>query len=90
MLGEIQLHAAGGSELSTLLRMPKRLALLAYLAMPNPGTWHRRDVLLALFWPELDATRARTALRNALYVLRQQLGDEAIRTRGDEEISIDP
>lgn len=90
MLGEIQLHAADGSELSTLLRMPKRLALLAYLAMPNPGTWHRRDVLLALFWPELDATRARTALRNALYVLRQQLGDEAISTRGDEEISIDP
>lgn len=82
--------AENGADLDALLRQPKRLALLAYLATPSPGTWHRRDMLLALFWPELDTTRARTSLRNALYVLRQTLGDQVLRTRGDEEIAIDP
>lgn len=90
MLGEIRLLSADGAELDALLRQPKRLALLAYLASPNPGTWHRRDMLLALFWPDFNAGRARTSLRNALYVLRRTLGDQVIRARGDEEISVDP
>jgi Tol biopolymer transport system component/DNA-binding SARP family transcriptional activator len=90
LLGEIRLRASNGADVEALLRQPKRLALLAYLAAPSPGTWHRRDMLLALFWPDLDMAHARTSLRNALYVLRQTLGDQAIRTRGDEEISIDP
>jgi Tol biopolymer transport system component/DNA-binding SARP family transcriptional activator len=47
-------------------------------------------VLLALFWPELDTAHARTSLRNALHVLRRTLGDAILRTRGDEEVSIDP
>ncbi|MEA2762836.1 MAG: hypothetical protein QOD47_2120, partial [Gemmatimonadaceae bacterium] len=90
LLGEIRLQATDGAEVDTLLRQPKRLALLAYLVAPVPGTWHRRDTLLALFWPELDSAHARTSLRNGLYVLRQTLGDDVVRTRGDEEISIDP
>jgi Tol biopolymer transport system component/DNA-binding SARP family transcriptional activator len=90
LLGEIDLRGSDGRALEGLLRLPKRLALLAYLASPEPGTWHRRDMLLALFWPEADAPHARTALRNALHVLRQHLGDRVIRTRGDEEVSIDP
>lgn len=89
-LGEIRLTAENGADVDALLRQPKRLALLAYLASPAPGTWHRRDMLLALFWPELDTAHARTSLRNSLYVLRQTLGDEVIRNRGDEEISVDP
>jgi Tol biopolymer transport system component/DNA-binding SARP family transcriptional activator len=90
MLGQIQLRAATGEPVESLLRQPKRLALLAYLASPAPGTWHRRDMLLALFWPELDTAHARTSLRNALYTLRQTLGDEVLVTRGDEEISVHP
>lgn len=90
VLGEIRLRGEDGANLDALLRQPKRLALLAYLASPTPGTWHRRDMLLALFWPELDAAHGRTSLRNALYVLRQSLGDDVVRNRGDEEISIDP
>jgi len=92
MLGEIRLRtdSPDGAEVGALLGQPKRLALLAYLASPAPGTWHRRDMLLALFWPELDAAHARTALRNALYVLRRNLGDAIFRSRGDEEVSIDP
>jgi len=89
LLGEIAVLRPDGSTLDQLLRQPKRLALLAYLACPAPGTWHRRDTLLALFWPELDAAHARNSLRNALYVLRPLLGEEVLRTRGDEEVSID-
>jgi len=84
-LGSIRLTRTDGSELDEVLRQPKRLALLAYLSSPRPGVWHRRDVLLAAFWPGLDTAHARTALRNALYVLRQHLDDGVIRTRGDEE-----
>lgn len=89
MLGSIRLTRADGTELNEILRQPKRLALLAYLSSPRPGTWHRRDTLLAAFWPNLDAAHARTALRNSLYMLRQHLEEGAIRTRGDEEVSID-
>ncbi len=89
LLGDIRLTAANGEEIETLVRQPKRLALLAYLSAPEPGTWHRRDMLLALFWPDFDNAHARTSLRNALYVLRQALGEGVVKTRGDEEISID-
>jgi serine/threonine-protein kinase len=90
LLGEIRLRSSTGEDLDPILRQPKRLALLAYLAAPNPGTWHRRDLLLALFWPDLDAAHARTSLRSSLYVLRQTLGDEVLRSRGDEELSVNP
>jgi DNA-binding SARP family transcriptional activator len=90
LLGEIGLTDPAGTPLHQLLRQPKRLALLSYLASPAPGTWHRRDTLLGLFWPEQDTAHARTSLRNALYVLRQALGDSVLRTRGDEEVSINP
>jgi Tol biopolymer transport system component/DNA-binding SARP family transcriptional activator len=90
MLGAISLLSSDGADVDALLRQPKRLALLAYLSAPAPGTWHRRDMLIALFWPDLDTSHARTSLRNGLYVLRQTLGTEVLRTRGDEEISINP
>ena len=59
MLGEIRLTTADGTELDSLLRQPKRLALLAYLASPAPGVWHRRDAILALFWPRARYPPAR-------------------------------
>jgi len=90
LLGEIGLRGPDGQSLDRLLRQPKRMALLAYLAAPSPGVWHRRDTILGLFWPELSTPRARTSLRTAVYVLRQALGDETIRSRGDEELSVDP
>jgi serine/threonine-protein kinase len=90
VLGEVRLRGTDLGEVHALLRQPKRLALLAYLVTPLPGTWHRRETLLALFWPELDGVHARTSLRNALYVLRQILGDDVLRNRGDDEISVDP
>ena len=90
LLGGIELSGDDGKEVDALLRQPKRVALLAYLALPRPGIWHRRDSLLATFWPETEQVKARTALRSALYTLRRHLADGAIRTRGDDEVSLDP
>jgi serine/threonine-protein kinase len=85
-LGALDLRAANGREVSAVLRQPKRLALLAYLAVSAPRRFHRRDSLLALFWPELDQEHARAALRRAIYFLRNELGADVIAGRGDEEL----
>lgn len=90
LLGTVDVTEAGGGSRHDLLRLPKRVAVLAYLASPVPGTWHRRDALVGVFWPEHDQVRARNALRNAIYVLRQHLGDAAILSRGDEEVAVNP
>ncbi len=89
MLGTLNLTGAGGRELRVPLAQPRRLALLAYLAAATPPGFHRRDSLLAVFWPELDQAHARAALRQALHVLRNALGASVLATRGDEEIGLD-
>ncbi|MGN6393360.1 MAG: BTAD domain-containing putative transcriptional regulator [Gemmatimonadales bacterium] len=83
----MDLRDAGGRELRAVLQQPKRLALLAYLAVAAPRRFHRRDSLLALFWPDLDQEHARAALRRALYFLRSELGAEAVASRGDDEVA---
>jgi DNA-binding SARP family transcriptional activator/Tol biopolymer transport system component len=88
ILGSLRLSTSEGRELDPLLRQSKRVALLVYLAAAVPHGFHRRDTLLALFWPELDVARARSALNQALYVLRKGLGDQAIQTRGDGEVGL--
>lgn len=89
LLGSLALFREDGSPIRSLLAQPKRFALLAYLAAaPSPAV-HRRDTLLGLFWPELDAEHARQALRQALYGLRRSLGPGLIVGEGDELVSID-
>jgi len=89
MLGRLSLIGADGRDVRGLLGQPRRLALLAYLAAASPQGFHRRDTLLALFWPELDQEHARAALRQALHVVRDALGGDAVTSRGDEEIGLD-
>lgn len=68
---------------------PKRLALLAYLALAAPGGSHRRDTLLALFWPELDEEHGRLALRQALHALRRSLDSTAvIQSLADDRVAL--
>jgi len=74
--------------MAALARQAKRTALLAYLAAAVPRGLHRRDTLLALFWPESDTPHARAALNQALYVLRTELGDGAIVTDGDDQVGL--
>lgn len=88
-LGATDLQGVDGDSVKAVLAGPKRLALLAYLATARPHGFHRRDVLLALLWPEVDQDRGRATLRTTLYHLRQALGSSVIRTRGDDEVGID-
>jgi DNA-binding SARP family transcriptional activator/Flp pilus assembly protein TadD len=89
LLGRLSLTGADGREVRALLGQPRRLALLAYLAAASPQGFHRRDSLVALFWPELDQDHARAALRQALHVVRDALGADAVASRGDDEIGLD-
>jgi DNA-binding SARP family transcriptional activator len=88
VLGVVTLLGGDGRELRSVLAQSKRVALLAYLAAASPRRFHRRDSLLALFWPELDQEHARAALRQALHGLRRALGAAAIESRGDDEIGL--
>jgi len=88
-LGTSDLRGADGRELHSLLAQPKRIALLAYLCIAEPRGYHRRDTLLGLFWPDSDQEHARTSLRKSLHVLRHALGEDAIVSRGDEEVAVD-
>ena len=89
-LGPLVLRPSDGEELRAVLTQSKRLALLGYLAVTPPRTFHRRDTLLSLFWPELDQPHARAALRKAIYDLRRALGEGVLVGRGEEEVGLDP
>jgi len=86
MLGSVELRDSQGRELDAILRRPKLLALLGYLTIARPWGFQRRDTLVALLWPELDHAHARNALNQAVHALRQALGREALRARGEEEV----
>ena len=90
LLGPVDMRDGGGTELVAVVRQPKRLALLAFLALAPAGRWMRRDELLATFWPDLDNEHARASLRRALYFLRQEVGETVIVGRGNEELAIKP
>ncbi|MEJ2185363.1 MAG: BTAD domain-containing putative transcriptional regulator [Gemmatimonadota bacterium] len=73
-----------------VIAQPKRLALLAYLAVSRPGCRHYRDTLLALLWPDLDTGSARHALRQALYHLRKELGEGVVLGGNQPGVFVDP
>src|SRR5512135_3405817 len=90
LLGALDLTASDGRDLRPLLAQPKRLAVLAHVAARPAGEFVQRDTLLGLFWPELDQAAARRSLRQTLHVLRQHLGSDALATRGDDAVAVDP
>lgn len=61
----------------------RQLALLAVLALAR-GRGVTRDKLIALLWPESAVDRARRQLSDAVYIVRAALGDEVVRSAGDE------
>jgi len=89
LLGSAGLSGPDGSESDTLLRQTKRLGLLSYLLIAQPRGFHRRDKLVALFWPEAGQGQARQSLRQALHLVRSELGEALIRVRGDGEVAVD-
>ncbi|MBX7117879.1 MAG: hypothetical protein K1X31_02650, partial [Gemmatimonadaceae bacterium] len=81
-LGALDLRDADGRALRDLVAQPKRIALLVHLAVESARGPVTRDRLLALLWPESDESRARNALSQTLYHLRQALGADAIVGQG--------
>jgi DNA-binding SARP family transcriptional activator len=90
VLGRLELSDSAGRDRLAALSQPKRLALLFYLAVERPSRFHRRDTVVALFWPDLGRAEARSALRQAVYYLRHQLHAGVIATRGPEDLGLDP
>ncbi len=88
-LGALDLRHDNGTELGAVLAQPRRMALLAFLAVATPHGFHRRDRILPLFWPERDTDSARASLNRAVYFLRRALGDKTLLSRGDEELGLD-
>lgn len=69
----------GGEEYPQLLSQKRRCALLVYLGMEGEAT---RDALLNLLWPEKDPEKARHALSQTIYEIRQDCNAECLETRG--------
>jgi serine/threonine-protein kinase len=88
VLGDVEVRTDQAQGRSIAVTQPKRLALLLYLALAEPGGFHSRDQLMALLWPESDAESARHALRNALHALRSALGENALLRRGEGSVGV--
>ena len=72
------LYVAGdGRPVSGAAAQPRRLALLALLAVAG-DRGVTRDGLVAQLWPDTDEERGRRALTQALYALRRDLGSEDV------------
>lgn len=89
VLGRVTLLAPDGSEVPGAVAGDLRILLLAYLALGMPG-FCRRDTIMGTLWPEADASEARHRLRQLLYLLRHELGDDVLLTDGRGQVGLDP
>lgn len=70
-------------------RLRRAIALLALVASAAPKAV-ARDRLLAFLWPESDTERARNSLRQTLFALRRDLGEEIFSTETPAGLQLDP
>ena len=89
VMGSPDLLDDHGKRLHTVLVQPKRLGLLVFLALSRPASFHQRDELRAMFWPEQPEERARKSLNQALTFLRRSLGAAALPSRGADAVGVD-
>ncbi len=89
VLGPLDLRNTNGDVVRTVLAQPRRTAILAYLAAARPAGLHRRDALIATFWPESTERAARDLLNTNLSRLRTALGGDVIVVRGTGEVGLD-
>jgi DNA-binding SARP family transcriptional activator/TolB-like protein len=83
VLGDVGLrNDEDGAIVGSVLNQPRRLALLAFLAVESGSGGVQRDRLLGVFWPDLSQDHARQSLRTALHFLRRSLGSTAMEGHG--------
>jgi DNA-binding SARP family transcriptional activator len=87
----LALTTLGGASLASgadlLLAPGKPLALVTYLALA-PGRSATREFLLDLLWADLGRDRARHALRQTLWQLRQLLGESVLTGREELRLGV--
>ena len=69
-----------GREIPLPVQRRVRVALLVYLAIEREVT---REKLASVFWPDSEEEKARHALSQALYQLRQLIGEDWLIVAGD-------
>jgi DNA-binding SARP family transcriptional activator/tetratricopeptide (TPR) repeat protein len=87
--GRVELVDGNGVAVRSVLSQPKRIALLAFLAVEQGGS-ASRDHLVSLFWPDADPESGRHALSQALYFLRRSLGKRALPAQDADRVRIAP
>jgi adenylate cyclase len=87
LLGTASIEASDG-RVAGRASQGSRLALLALLVLAR-GRGISRDKLVAVLWPDATPDRARPQLSDALYVLRNALGEDVVRSVGDA-LALDP
>jgi DNA-binding SARP family transcriptional activator len=75
LLGGFEVRLQTGARV--VLPTHKYRALLAFLAVPA-GRAHPREKLVALLWDDLPRDRGRSALRQAIFAIRQALDGEGV------------
>lgn len=85
-LGRIETRQATTGELLDLAAQRKCFLLLVYLAIQQGPVQRAR--LTALFWPELDESRARGALRQLLFRIKQGVG-AVVQREGAHAVRVD-
>lgn len=86
-LGRLSLHE-DGPEGPTLIENSKSLAVVALLAA-MPERTASRGYIAGLLWPEMERSKARRSLRQALYYLSRRGGD-GIVDADDAEVRLEP
>src|SRR5262245_413971 len=82
LFGGVSLESNGASMSGPAVQR-HRLAMLALLAVSRQRS-PTRDKLMAWLWPERDSEHARGLLNQTLHVLRRELGQDALRSVGEE------
>lgn len=88
LLGPWELVGPDGGQVRSVLAQPKRLCLLAHLALAGEPV--SRSTLVAVFWPDRDEERARNALSQALHYLRRSLSARAIESVEGDRVRVPP
>lgn len=82
LLGGASIEGPDGEPWTGPAAQPRRLALLAVLAVEG-GKAISRERLVALLWPESTPDRARHLLADNLYVINRELDGDPVEAAGD-------
>ncbi len=88
LFGGVAITKVANTQPIDVVLQPKVTALLTYLVVAGTERSVRRDLLLALLWPQFNEQRARADLRQALHRVRLTLGDGVIETAGPDQIRL--